>query len=337
MALTRSFPTQHPSGLPITDTRRVTAGLITRNADGTPRAGIFPSNANPIVSGRASMGYDVAPFLAATSRINTGVELIANDAVTIVPTTAAPPSNSRIDVIWVRAQFVQHADANNDVVFGVTQGVAAAVPSKPAIPVGALELATATILSTTTTTATVVITQTYQFTASAGAVVLVRSLAERDAWLAPANAIVRIVGSPVRYRRVGAEWRSEPGAHVEFTGNVTVGNGAPTSVGTLAVDSSKTNDTELATAVAGGASVKEGVYVVNVSTSVSISATGRCFIDITANGITERVAWVGAGEDTLAGGTQIIMPAAGNITVSLFQISGDARIMATRVKITKVA
>ncbi|EQM83430.1 hypothetical protein [Microbacterium maritypicum] len=207
MALNRSFPTQHPSGLSITDTRRVTAGLIVRNADGTPRAGIFPSNANPIVSGRASMGYDVAPFLAATSRINTGVELISNDAVTIVPTTAAPSSNSRIDVIWVRAQFVQHADANNDVIFGVTQGGAALTPSKPAIPVGALELATAEILSTTTTTATAVITQTHTFTAAAGGVVWLRNAL--DTWAAPDGSVAYRLDTKRMMDRVGGVWISQ--------------------------------------------------------------------------------------------------------------------------------
>lgn len=186
MTLTRSFPTQAATGLPITDTRRVTAGLVARNADGTPRAGVFPSGTGPLVTGRASMGYDVAPFLAATSRINTGVELIANDAVTTVATTAAPGANSRIDVIWVRSQFVQHADANNDVVFGVTQGTAGAVPTKPTIPSGALELATAEILSTTTTTATAVITQSHPYTAASGAVVWLRNAL--DTWAAPDGA-----------------------------------------------------------------------------------------------------------------------------------------------------
>ncbi len=214
MALTRSFPTQYPSGLPITDTRRVTAGLVVRNADGTPRAGVFPAHANTLVTGRATaplMAYDVAPFLAATSRINTGVELIANDASTTITTTAAPASNSRIDVIWVRAQFVQHADANNDVVFGVTQGVAALTPTKPAIPTGALELATAVITSTTVQTSTAVITSTHPFTASAGGVVMFRSRTEMDAWAAPDGALARDLTTGDLYKRTVGAWRSQEG------------------------------------------------------------------------------------------------------------------------------
>lgn len=206
MALTRSFPTQHPSGLPITDTRRLTAARYVRNADGTPRPGILPTHANPIVTGRASMGYDIAPFSAVTSRVSTGAEEIANDAVTTVTTTAAPGTNSRIDVIWVRSQFVQHGDANNDVVFGVAQGAAAQSPQKPVIPTGALELATATILSTTTTTATVAITQTHPYTASAGGMVWLRSATEQAAW----NALD------------GAEaWRLDTKQYLTYLANAT--------------------------------------------------------------------------------------------------------------------
>lgn len=112
---------------------------------------ILTAGTGPIVTGRATMGYNVGAFIAATSRISTGIELVANEATTIVTTTAA---NSRIDVIWVQPRFVQHADGSNLPLLGVTQGVAAAIPTKPAIPAGALELATAEILSTTTTAAT---------------------------------------------------------------------------------------------------------------------------------------------------------------------------------------
>lgn len=230
MALTKTFPTQDASGLPITDTRRVLAGLVARNADGTPRAGIFPAHANPLVTGRASMGYDVAPFLAATSRVNTGIELIANDAVTVVATTAAPAANSRIDVIWVQPRFVQHADASNLPQFGVTQGVAAAVPAKPAIPAGALELATAEILSTTTTTATVVITQTHPYTAGAGAAVWLRNNA--DAWAAPDGSTAYRVDLKRMMDRVGGAWITQGSGVAVRTSTAQATGGAyvPTAV-----------------------------------------------------------------------------------------------------------
>jgi hypothetical protein len=185
MALTKSLPTQNPAGLPAADERRHYSGMLARNADGSARPGILPAHINGLVSGRAEMAYDVAPFVAALTRSNTGAELVANDAVTRVLTDPAPGANSRVDVIWVRSLFPLFGDATTDPVFGVAKGVPSApTPAKPAIPSGALELATATIPSTATTTQSsgVVITPTHAFTAMAGGCVLLRNQAEQDAW-----------------------------------------------------------------------------------------------------------------------------------------------------------
>lgn len=337
MTLTRSLPTQHATGLPLIDERRTTLGLFARNADGSARVGVLPAHLNPIVTGRASMGYDIAAFNAVTARTAAGAEQIANDGSVTIATTAAPGANSRIDVIWVRSQFVILGDANNDVVFGVTQGTAAFSPTKPAIPAGALELATATILSTATTTATAVITQTYQYTAAAGGVVLVRSDAERNAWAAPENAMVRVLSSGLEFRRVGTDWASTPGAHAEYTGTALVANGASANVPMMAVDASRTTDSSFATPVAGGFTLKPGVYMITPSTTIGgVPATGRCFIDIVADGITERVAWAAAPENILAGTGQVRASADLTVTITLFQTSGADRNMPTRVKITKV-
>lgn len=298
MALTRSFPTQHPSGLPITDTRRVTAGLVARNADGTPRPGVFPAHTNPLVTGRASMGYDVAPFVAATSRINTGVELVANDAVTVVPTTAAPAANSRIDVIWVRSQFVQHADANNDVVFGVAQGAAAPVPTKPAIPAGALELATAEILSTTTTTAAVVITQTHPFTSTAGSVVPFRNAVELLAWTAPNGAEARDLSTGLVYERSGGAWVvSQPGSTLIVPSSVSgtgltvspkgevVATNMPTAGGNIeGIFSSRFRTYEMA---------MEGTFSGNSAVQVQLRNAGGT--DATASAYLNQYIWSVAG------------------------------------------
>lgn len=216
MTLTRSLPTQHASGLPLIDERRITMGRYARSALGVPRAGIIPTHTNPLVTARASMGYDVAAFHALTSRTSAGAEEIANDATTIVTTTAAPGANSRIDVIWVRSQFVILGDANNDVVFGVTQGTAAVTPTKPSIPAGALELATATIPSTATTTQSsgVVITQTYLYTAPAGGLVWLRNQTEQDAWAPSPGSLALRLDTGAILRRTGSTWF----ASIEDTG-----------------------------------------------------------------------------------------------------------------------
>lgn len=216
MALTDSLPTGDSGGLTVADERLILSGLVAKNADGTPRVGVFGTGV--LVTGRASMGYDVAPFKAATSRTGTGVELLANDSVTTVATTAAPGANSRIDVIWVRPQFTANADAGNVPVFGVTQGVAQAVPTKPAIPAGALELATATILSTTTTTGTVVITQTAPYTAAAGGVVPVRNATELAAYVAATGQYAHNLATGALYLRGASAWGStSPGIGMRRT------------------------------------------------------------------------------------------------------------------------
>lgn len=208
MTLTRSLPTQHASGLPLIDERRLTMGRWARSALGVPRVGVIPTHTNPLVTARASMGYDVAAFHALTSRTSAGAEEIANDATTIVTTTTAPGANSRIDVIWVRSQFVILGDANNDVVFGVTQGTAAVSPTKPSIPAGALELATATIPSTATTTQSsgVVITQTYLYTAPVGGLVWLRSQTEQDAWAPSTGSLALRLDTGTVLRRNGNSW-----------------------------------------------------------------------------------------------------------------------------------
>lgn len=226
MALTDTLPTGDAGGLTIADERLILSGLIAKNSDGTPRVGVFPADTNALVTGRASMGYDVAPFKAATSRTGTGVELLANDASVTVTTTAAPGSNSRIDVIWVRPQFTANADAGNVPLLGVTQGTAAAVPTKPPIPAGALELATAEIPSSATTTASVVITQTAQMTAASGGVVLVRSAAELTAFAAADGTTARLSTTGASFRRQAGAWVA--GAGAAFTAAQAIANSGGT-------------------------------------------------------------------------------------------------------------
>ena len=225
MALTKSFPTGDAGGLSIDDTRRIFAGLIARASDGSPRLGVFPAHLNPLVTSTAGMAYSVAPFVAATSRSGTGaVEFVANDAATTVATTAAPASNSRIDVIWVRCLFTAYTDATGIPEFGVTKGTAGISPSKPTIPAGALELATASIPSTAsgTNSAGVVITQTFQYTAAAGGLVMVRNGTELAAW-APSNGeIARVIDTGYLAHRIAGVWVGMSSSVLGPDGNAVV-------------------------------------------------------------------------------------------------------------------
>lgn len=209
MTLSDSFPTEDSGGLSITDWRLIMSGLIARDGSGAPRLGVFPTHTTAIVTGTSGMSYSVGSFIAATSRNGAGIELVANDGATAVATTAAPGSNSRIDVIWVRCRFPSYTDSGQTTpTFGVTQGTAAGSPTKPAIPAGALELATATVPSSATATNSgVVITQTFRYTATAGGIVLVRNAVERAAWAPADGAICHQLDSDVMYARIDGAWQ----------------------------------------------------------------------------------------------------------------------------------
>lgn len=58
-----------------------------------------------------------------------------------VATAAAPTSGARIDVVWARQLDPEKGDVSNQSVTGVSQGAASASPVTPAIPAGAVPLA----------------------------------------------------------------------------------------------------------------------------------------------------------------------------------------------------
>lgn len=144
-----------------------------------------------LVTGTAATGtmtYAIAAHHWVASRgVANGPYRGALEAATTVATAPAPGSNSRIDVIWAKQQDttagIPSPDAATGELYGVTSGAAAVSPVKPAIPVGAVELATAVVAAGATSTngAGVTITNTGRLTVARGAAVPVRSQAERDA------------------------------------------------------------------------------------------------------------------------------------------------------------
>jgi hypothetical protein len=177
-----------PAKLALTDaddTRYLFSGLVVCNVDGSPRGGVLsPVNVN-LVTSSATMNVSVARFQGAAVR-DGGVILLANDGAANVLLDAAPSANSRIDVIYAKQNDASGAvtvpDANNTALLTFEKGTAGAVPVKPTLPVGALELAEVLIPSgaTATNSAGVVITQTAQFTAGAGATVSFRTKVALD-------------------------------------------------------------------------------------------------------------------------------------------------------------
>ncbi len=148
------------------------------------RTGVLVDAGGVVVSGLGSMSYFVRAFCAVTAAsASNGPTVVANDSSVVVATTAAPGSNSRIDVIWVRQHHVAGDGATDPDVtceIGVTNGTAAAVPAVPAIPTGALSLAQVTVPSGTVATNTLTFTRTFKWTAANGSVIPMTTT-ERDA------------------------------------------------------------------------------------------------------------------------------------------------------------
>jgi hypothetical protein len=166
----------------------------------------------------APMAYLIAPHHWVTNRgVNTdGVYRGTLEAATRVTTTAAPGSGSRIDVIYAKqgdANSTISPDGSTAPIYGCAQGNSTTgTPVAPSIPVGAIELARATVSAGATATngAGVVISQTARQTAARGAAIPVRSQTERDALTTRLGLrVLRLDRNGAEEWHDGTRWRYE--------------------------------------------------------------------------------------------------------------------------------
>ena len=234
MPLMQSFPTDHPDGLPIQDTRAIIAGLITTNSDGTPRTGLLRRPAAPLVTGTATWAYKVGPFPAVTARKpDGGVEFVPNPSDALTNQAApAPSANSRWDIIYTRARFNSAGDPSSTPEIAVASGEPDPTnPQPPALPEGSEELARAVVRAgaTSTSHALVTITQTARVTALAGVHPPASSDAERDDfWGIPTTDAERLA---LQLREASC-YRSDKGYTERYYAKVdttTNPQGAPTA------------------------------------------------------------------------------------------------------------
>ncbi len=212
MAATKGLGTTGDGAGTVTplDHKLAQAGMLAKVGAGSNlvRPGLFFDGVTNIVTGTSGMSYNVAAFTAALTRgAAAGVVLLANDGTVNVPTTAAPGSNSRIDVVYVWQREFSLDGVDSNPVIGVVQGTPAAVPTVPSLAAfpGALELARITVpAGVTATNSGTTITQTAPFTCMAGGVLPFRSTTERNAatvaegqlgWLLDADLLQRFDGS----------------------------------------------------------------------------------------------------------------------------------------------
>ena len=183
MALTRGF-IRNAVTTPL-DARLMNMASIVANVNGSPRTGVLGFDSS-LVTPLATMRVAVAAAEFATSKGKAdGVAIFTNNGVTNVDIAPAPPSNSRITSVWVKHNDDTTGDADALPIFGTTDGAAAAAPSAPAIPTGALELAQLRIYSGTTAAngGANTLTHTYRMTAARGGVVPFRTKSELNAWV----------------------------------------------------------------------------------------------------------------------------------------------------------
>lgn len=197
------------------DHRLAQLGLIAKTGAGTNaiRPGLFYDGVSNIVTGAANMSYNVAPFTAVSTRgPGQGAVLFANDGVVNVATTAAPGTNSRIDVVYAWQREFALDGGSTAPVIGVVQGAPGSSPAAPSLAAfpGAIELARITVpAGVTATNSGATITQTAPFTALDGGPIPVRNFAGL-----PATAVVgsraRTIDTGVTYEWSGSAWVIPP-------------------------------------------------------------------------------------------------------------------------------
>ena len=210
MTLTRGFVKN--SATTALDTRLMDQVLVAQNADGSARTGVVGPNPSILstTSSVSPMTVNVAAaeFVCSKGKAD-GITRLVNDGVVPVEIAAAPVSNSRITVIWVKQNDDTTGDGDSLPVFGTTDGPAAPSPIEPAIPTGALRLGTIRVYSDTTASngGSNVLTNDAQMTAVRGGVVPFRTVTERDAWTtAPDGIEGHILDTGAKTTRKGGEW-----------------------------------------------------------------------------------------------------------------------------------
>jgi hypothetical protein len=188
------------------DARRDMSGLFVCNKTTMlPIAGILDRSQDNLVTGNSdSMSVTVHPFNAVLNRY--GALLIQNDGNVKVPLAAAPSTNSRIDVVYVKQNETRSpmSDGSDVPAFGVVKGMAAATPVAPSVPAGALALAQVLLPAGVSNTAAagVVITQTYIGAAMKGDMLRVQTSAQRDAMtMVPEGTLLHNVADDCDYVR----------------------------------------------------------------------------------------------------------------------------------------
>jgi hypothetical protein len=302
------------------DHKMAQLGLIVKTAANTIRPGLFWDGNTTIVSGTANMSYNVRAFSAVTSRGSTaGAVLLTNDAVVNVATTAAPGSNSRIDVVYLWQREFSIDGTDSEPVIGVLQGTSAADPTAPSLASfpGAIELARIVVPSgVTATNSGTTITQTAPFTAVDGGVVSFRNTTEMAAWtsaLTGQKAIDR--STTVVYVWDGSAWKAWESDWISYSptlSNLNVGSTGSTAARYRWLNGEVEHDIIV---TLGGTGVSVGAASLTTAVTLYNPSSG------TARGFTGDVFYMDEGTGVVPG--TVIVPAAGTTMLLRYQSSSS--------------
>lgn len=185
MALTKSF-VQNAATTPV-DGRFMLAGMLQKKADNTVRVGQLWGGSADVTATTASAPMTVQVAAGSSWALSRGYSdgavIVANNGAATANIADAPNANSRYDLVWMRHNDSTVGDADSNPVFGVTTGTAAASPTVPTAPSGALALATVLVPAgvTTTSASGVTITNVYPFAAVSGSPIRYRNTTELNA------------------------------------------------------------------------------------------------------------------------------------------------------------
>lgn len=205
------------------DARLSNAATFARSTTGLGvRTGVLYHGVTALLAATAttapSMTVTVAPLaIVGQKAAGEGVYVPVSVATAIIDIAAAPGSNSRVDVIFAMQRDAGSAtspDALTQGEVGVVTGTAAVSPTKPAIPVGAVEIGTVTVAAgaSATTGAQVAVATTCRWTVPLGAPIPVRSLTERAALTQYDGLLANRLDTNVLERSDGATWSPVQGA-----------------------------------------------------------------------------------------------------------------------------
>ena len=181
------------------------AGLVTRDKTGAVVPGVLPSTDVLLTKG-AGWTINSLPFVAARGK-GRAVLLGGSAEALTVEVQPAPAANARLDVIYSLPAEVGSGDPVE--ALNVATGVAGAVPAKPGIPAGAIEMGTFLSQAGQASAAAGVLTNTFPFAVASGGVFIARTLAALNAVNLMDGATAYVLADKRKYTRTGGVWKRD--------------------------------------------------------------------------------------------------------------------------------